>query len=885
MASFLAPSLPKMKRLSSKFIRLLLTAFALALLPASGLFYSRAEATRSGRAPAGVEFESLRNNNDLILFKRGAVDTSARLDLNTASEDLRVASAKLMGLKDAGRKQVRVVQFRGPVKQSWIKALKATGSEIIGYIPNNAYIIRGSDREIARAANLYGYADTERADDLWPIKWMSRLQPIQKIDTAYTEDRLAAGENDSVNVEIELLDCAESDEAIAYVNKVASSVNRAPRRFLDFVVLSVAMPVGELLNVAAFDETLFISEATEATPLDERSAQIIAGNLTSDGTQPVSPGYVDWLRSKGLATRPDFIIDFTDTGLDRGSTSAGLIHPGFLDAEGRSRVVYNTNYARDISEDRGGHGTLVASVAVGLGLSEFTDATGHMFGMGVDPTIGLGASRIFDTQRRLPFQLSFTEVASTAYAAGARMSNNSWSQGGNTYDASSQEFDALARDARPDLPGNQEMFFVFSAGNTGPGGNIGSPGNAKNVITVAASENFRPEGSDSCDLDGGGAIGPEGANSALDILRFSSGGPTADGRAKPDICAPGTHIYGAVSRAPFFTGNGLCPGVGLYQPPGQSLYTWSSGTSLASPHVTGAASLTRRFFTVNNLSGNGQPPSSAMTKAFLINSASYLTGENAGGNLPSERQGWGRVNLTRAFDDTPRKLVDQTNTFTESGQEFVIKGSLADRNRPLCVTLAWTDAPGSLAGPALVNDLDLEIKVGGETIYRGNNFGGPLAISGGVADRLNNVEGITLTAGAIPEGFEGNFTITVRAHNIAGDGVPGNGSDLDQDFALVIYNITAPIAEPPPPPPRKIPVITAATYVKKVLTITGRDFTAAARVEINGQLSGQTFEFNAATNSLSVKKKKKKLKLNSGVDNQIVIIENNERSAPFILRL
>ncbi|HET8675101.1 MAG TPA: hypothetical protein VFO63_04895, partial [Blastocatellia bacterium] len=91
-----------MKRLSSKFIRLLLTAFALALLPASGLFYSRAEATRSGRAPAGVEFESLRNNNDLILFKRGAVDTSARLDLNTASEDLRVASAKLMGLKDAG---------------------------------------------------------------------------------------------------------------------------------------------------------------------------------------------------------------------------------------------------------------------------------------------------------------------------------------------------------------------------------------------------------------------------------------------------------------------------------------------------------------------------------------------------------------------------------------------------------------------------------------------------------------------------------------------------------------------------------------------------------------------------------------------------------------
>jgi len=882
VVSLLAPSLQQMKRMISQPIRFVLIAFASALLLAAGLFHSRAEATRSLPAPARAELESLRNNSDLILFKRGAVDTAARLDLNTASADLRFASGRFTGPSDARRQQVRVVQFRGPVKRSWMKALKATGSQIIGYIPNNAYIVRGTDREIARVAMLDG---SHGADDLRPIKWIGRLQPIQKIDTAYADERLGGGESDSVNVEIELLDCAESAQAIAYVNKVASAVNREPRRFLDFVVLSVSLPVGELLNVAAFDETLFISEATAARLHDERSAQIIAGNVTPDGTQPISPGYMEWLRSKRLATQPDFIIDFTDTGLDRGSTTEGLIHPDFLNAEGRSRVVYNTNYARDASEDRGGHGTLVASVAVGLGSSEFTDATGHMFGMGVDPTIGLGASRIFDTSRRFPFRLSFTEVASTAYAAGARLSNNSWSQGGNAYDASSQEYDALARDARPDAPGNQEMFFVFSAGNTGPGGNIGSPGNAKNVITVAASENFRPDGTDSCDLDGGGAIGPEGADSALDILRFSSGGPTADGRTKPDICAPGTHIYGAVSRAPFFSGNGLCPGVGLFQPPGQSLYTWSSGTSLAAPHVAGAAALTRRFFTINNLMGNGQPPSSAMTKAFLINSASYLTGENAGGNLPSERQGWGLVNLSRAFDDAPRKLVDQTNTFTESGQEFEIKGSMADRSRPLSVTLAWTDAPGSLAGPALVNDLDLEIKVGNETIYRGNNFSGPITISGGAADRLNNVEGITLTAGAIPEGFQGNFTITVRAHNIAGNGVPGNGSDLDQDFALVIYNMTDAILEPPPPPPRKIPVVTAATYVKKVLTITGRDFTAAARVEINGQLSSQTFEFNAATNSLSVKKKKKKLKLNSGADNQIVIIENNERSQPFTLRL
>ena len=879
VVSLLAPLLPKMRRKTSKSIRLLTAAFASMMVFAAGLFYSRAEATRHRAAPA-VGLGALRSNPDLILFKRGAIDTGARVDLDTASADLSLASSSLVRSSDAGRKQTRVVQFHGPVKRGWMEALKATGSEVVGYIPNNAYLVRGTDEKLARVAMLDGAGD---ADDLRPIKWIGRFQPIQKIDAAFTDQELNGG-NDSVNVEIEFLDRAESARAIEYVDRIASGVNREPRRFLDFVVLSVSIPIGELLNVAAFEETLFISEATAAAPQDERSAEITAGSLTPDGTQPAAPGYMDWLRSKGLATEADFVIDFTDAGLDRGSTSVGLIHPDFLNAEGQSRVVYNTNYANDASEDRGGHGTLVASVAVGLGSSEHKDATGHLLGMGVDPMIRLGASRIFDTNRRLPFRLSFTNVASTAYAAGARMSNNSWSQGGNTYDASSQEYDALVRDAQPDVPGNQEMFFVFAAGNTGPGGNIGSPGNAKNVITVAASENFRPDGSDSCNLDGGGGIGPDGANNALDILRFSSGGPTFDGRAKPDITAPGTHIYGAASRAPLFTGNGLCPGVGLYQPPGQTLYTWSSGTSLATPHVTGAASLVRRFFTSNNLLGNNRAPSPAMTKAFLINSASYLTGENAGGNLPSDRQGWGRVNLAQAFDATPRRLVDQTETFTESGQTFEIKGSLADRSRPLSVTLAWTDAPGALASPALVNDLDLEVKVGNDVVYFGNNLIVSTSISGGQPDRLNNVEEVQIPASAIPEGFQGNFTITVRAHNIAGNGVPGNGSDLDQDFALVVYNITAPLVEPPPPPPRRIPVITAATYTKKVLTITGRDFTAAARVEINGQLSSQTFQFNSATNSLSVKKKAKKLKLNSGVDNQIVLVENGERSEPFTLR-
>jgi hypothetical protein len=428
------------------------------------------------------------------------------------------------------------------------------------------------------------------------------------------------------------------------------------------------------------------------------------------------------------------------------------------------------------------------------------------------------------------------------------------------------------------------MLFIFSVGNAGAGGHVGSPATAKNVIAVAASENYRPEGIDSCNLDGAGAIGPDGANNALDILRFSSGGPTADGRAKPDIAAPGTHIYGAASQSSGFFGEGLCPGVPVFQPPGQSLYTWSSGTSLAAPHISGAASLIRRFFVSRNLLGNNRAPSPAMTKAHLLNSALYMTGESAGETLPGERQGWGLVDLSRAFDSASRLFTDQTKLFTASGQTFEVQGSLADRSLPLRVTLAWTDAPGSLVGPAIVNDLDLEVSVGGAVVYRGNNFLAAYSVAGGEPDALNNVESIYLPPDAIPEGSQGNFTITVRAANIAGDGVPGNETPLDQDFALVIYNVGPSIPTPPPPPPVKTPVITDATFVKKTLTITGREFTAAARVEINGKMIDRDFDFAPATNTLSIRLKRRKLNLNE-VDNQIVLVENGERSQPFVLRL
>src|SRR5581483_1292816 len=100
----------------------------------------------------------------------------------------------------------------------------------------------------------------------------------------------------------------------------------------------------------------------------------------------------------------------------------------------------------------------------------------------------------------------------------------------------------------------------------------------------------------------------------------------------------------------------------------------------------------------------------------------------------------------------------------------IINATVADNTKPMRVTLAWTDAPGPTSGNAFVNNLDLEVTVGGNT-YKGNVFSGANSATGGSADTVDNVESVFL-----PAGITGPVLVRVKAINIAGDGVPGNAS-------------------------------------------------------------------------------------------------------------
>jgi len=286
-------------------------------------------------------------------------------------------------------------------------------------------------------------------------------------------------------------------------------------------------------------------------------------------------------------------------------------------------------------------------------------------------------------------------------------------------------------------------------------------------------------------------VGDNEAQSANEIAPFSARGPCADGRRKPDLVAPSTHITGGVVQAPdpsslgtadgCYNGDSVCGGEGsIFYPSGQQFYTASSGTSHAAPCVAGGCALLRQYFVNHSFF----PPSPAMTKAYLMNSARYMTGSTTDDTLWSETQGMGELDLGAAFDGTPRILRDELpgDTFTASGQMRTFSGFVADTNLPFRVTVAWTDAPGNTTGAAYNNDLDLTVKVGGQT-YLGNVFSGAWSVMGGSADGTNNVESVFL-----PAGVQGPFTVIIAGTSINSVGVPNGSNGLTQDFALVMNN-------------------------------------------------------------------------------------------------
>ena len=711
-----------------------------------------------GRAAMQALPVAARDEQNLIVLNGYVLDTTNAEPLSKEPPaDLRqtqMAAARKNFSRPGGG--LYIVQFVGPVQDEWLRELKNTGANVVSYVPNNAYVVRADSDEAMR---LIGLKDSQNF-----VQWVGDYEPAFKVRQSLVEAR-AFDADQFVNVTVQFI---AGDDSKRKVNEL----KRAARRFigeaqvLNYHNVTMNIPMSQVMELAARDDVFSIEPAGQRRRLDEAQGQISAGNLT--GNAPTGPGYLAWLGTKGFTSSQ--FTGFSINVVDDAYTLTG--HPDLA----TGRIAFQNNPTNQ-SGAQGGHGFLNSHIIGGLNTGTGAaneDSLGFNYGLGIAPWSRVGVTAIFGTGSS-----SGTAWENTAYGQGARISSNSWgfqTQTGGPipdYDSNSQAYDSIVRDAQTGTAGLQQLTVVFAAGNDGSGANtVSTPSTAKNVITVGAGENVRQTGTDGC------GIGNTGANSANDIISFSSRGPVnaagGDGRVKPDIIAPGTHIEAGVPQSNY-DGSSVC---NQYWPSGQTLYGWSSGTSHSCPAVAGGAALVYQDFLNKGLSA----PSPAMVKATLMNSAAYMNGTGANDTLPSNNQGMGRMDLGRAFDSEARIRLDQTQVLGATGATHQVTGSVASSGQPFRVTLAWTDAPGPTTGAPWVNNLDLEVTVGGVT-YKGNVFSGANSTSGGTADGKNNVESVFLPAGA-----SGNFTVTVRATNIAGDGVPGNADTTDQDFALIVYN-------------------------------------------------------------------------------------------------
>ncbi|WP_433916473.1 S8 family peptidase [Streptomyces sp. NBC_01744] len=236
--------------------------------------------------------------------------------------------------------------------------------------------------------------------------------------------------------------------------------------------------------------------------------------------------------------------------------------------------------------DKHGHGTHVASTIAGSGAA--SDGVNKGVAPGTDLIIGKVLSN--EGSGEDSGIIAAMEWAKAEGADVVSMSLGSDIPDDGT-DPMSQAVDALSADGGP--------LFVIAAGNAYGEGTIGSPGSADKALTVAAvdKQDVRAD--------------------------FSSMGPlTRSNGLKPDLSAPGVDINAAASQA--------IPGI-------SGMYQQMSGTSMATPHVAGAAAILKQ----RHPDWSGQ-----RIKDALMSSSKRLP------DYTPYQQGTGRLDVKAAVDTT-----------------------------------------------------------------------------------------------------------------------------------------------------------------------------------------------------------------------------------------
>ena len=541
-------------------------------------------------------------------------------------------------------------------------------------------------------------------------------------------------------------------------------------------------------KAAAVSATSFSSGASVPAPRPVVQDLFSKGLLNPDGTDPSAPAPAIETAPATLAagiepaaspvsalnlTGKGQIVAVCDSGLDTGDLSS--LHPDV-----RDRVIKAFAYGRPAEtrewtgdwSDPNGHGTHVVGSVLGNGTASDGQYTGPAYEAGLVLQSHSDARGLvgFDNLARAGLN-RYAAILAHAYAVkdangnSPRIHSNSWGAAAKGYyNEASQMFD-LGSFVLPDL------LSVIAAGNEGvdvkpPLGvidpmSMGAPGTAKNSLTVGAAENSRTSGGYANKMWGSGSWMKNFPNDPImsdlvsspksgvrGMAAFSSRGPCADGRIKPDIVAPGTDILSIRSRA--------VPNLPSTWGPFNEFYHFMGGTSMATPLVAGTAALVRQWCAERCGIAN---PDAATVKAVLCAGAKSLyPGQYGEGQFleipkeyPNNVEGWGMVDLENSVANRDGVAVKDGAIIAE-GESATFRFR-APGGKPLCILMAYSDAPATAFSGGLVNDLDLTVTDPAGKRWYPNSKNGP--------DAVNNVEGVRWTAAPA-----GEYVATVRARSI-----------------------------------------------------------------------------------------------------------------------
>ncbi|MDP7006228.1 MAG: S8 family serine peptidase [Phycisphaerales bacterium] len=577
---------------------------------------------------------------------------------------------------------LRLIQFDGPIQESWIDLMRESGISPVQYIHPFTYIT-WSDQQ-----------SRDNATDLPNVRWSGDFLNGYRV--------LPKWRNlDAQKIATQALfyKGADNQRMLKELTKIGAV--RIEQHSLDnrFNVISFVTSGSSYLDISTIPGIYTIQpKPTDGGLRSEMSNQINAGNFDADNM--AYPGYQDWLTTAGVNGQ-GVTIAIVDGGSD----------DEHVDLAGQFVPCVGQSCGGGSSSS---HGTHTAGIVGATGTSGTTDSYGFLRGQGVAPSASLVEQK-YSPLFQQPGGMTLLMVES--HSNGAIASSNSWGPSGSPqgYDIDTLEVDVAIRDADPSTNGNQQFSYVLAIMN-GYGGTSsqGSPDEAKNIFTIGSTKMQYSDGSQYPEIN--------------DLSSNSAHGPCLDGRTIPHMVAPGCSVDSTVpSSYGLMCGTSMaCPqvagGIALFVEQYRNAYGDDPSPALIKAAFTAAAI---------DLAGNDDADGNTLGHVFdskqgwgrmdlssvLINPEGSVRYYDAPVVLEQTGDEWSAT-VSPLDPSQPMKIM-------------------------LVWTDALGHGLGG-STPAWNNDLDLTVTAGMST-YLGNNIGSQgWSTTGGTADGMNNTEGVFL---------------------------------------------------------------------------------------------------------------------------------------------